>query len=72
MLSFFQFLHKCIILHETRNTEIDMCIIILVFDEDDLSAQPGQVAKVSSVDSVECVIVHLTEDFKGDPRVGWS
>ena len=49
-----------------------MCIIILVFDEDDLSAQPGQVAKVSSVDSVECVIVHLTEDFKGDPRVGWS
>ena len=30
MLSFFQFLHKCIILHETRNTEINMCIIILL------------------------------------------
>ena len=65
MLSFFQFLHKCIILHETRNTEIDMCIIILVFDEDDLSAQPGQVAKVSSVDSVKSVIVHLAKDLAG-------
>ena len=29
MLSYFQFLHKCIILHETRNTEINMCIIIM-------------------------------------------
>ena len=35
------------------------------FDEDDLSAQPGQVAKMSSVYSVECVIVHLEEETQG-------
>ena len=38
-----------------------------LFDPDDLSAQPGQVAQVSSVDPVKCVIVHLGEDS----RVGW-
>ena len=38
-----------------------------LFDPDDLSAQPGQVTQVSSVDPVKCVIVHLGEDS----RVVW-
>ena len=38
-----------------------------LFDPDNLSAQPGQVAQVSGVDPVKCVIVHLGEDS----RVGW-
>ena len=36
-----------------------------LFDQGDLSAQPGQFAKMSSVDSVKSVIIHLGEDFQG-------
>ena len=41
------------------------------FDEDDLCAQPGQVAKVSSVDSVKCVIVHHQERLKETQGCFW-